>query len=315
MANPTLGYKLARQGTNLALKNFRYPYKKLDSSEDYLKIECLEYIPPDVNISPSSFFQPSSDDQNYPSSGSSNIRGTIILPIPENLPTNGNSVDWGESTMGPLQTAGIGVAKEAITGGFGSGIEALKEAVKSGVSALGTGRGQKMAQSFFATKAVEQLLGQDNDLFRTVLGRTTGAVFNENVELLFRGINLREAFTFTFNISPRFKEEAEQVKQIIIFLKREMSAKKGTTSGAAAGLFLTAPSVFRVQYMSGGKPHPYLNRFKICAMPSLSVNFTGSNTYATYSDGTPVHMQLSLTFQELTPIYDRDYDNVVGTGY
>lgn len=315
MANPTVGYRLAQQGINLNSRNFRYPYKKIEASEDYLKIECLEYIPPGVNESPSSFAQPSSDDQNYPTSGSSNIRGTIILPIPENLPNNGNSVTWGESTLGPLQTAGTAIAKEAIKGGVFKGIDALKTAVEGGAKALGTGRGQKMAQSFFAAKAVNQLLGQDNDLFGSILGRTTGAVFNENVELLFRGISLREPFTFTFNISPRFKEESEEVKRMIIFFKREMSAKKGTTSGAAAGLFLTAPSVFRLQYMSGNKPHPYLNRFKICAMPSLSVNFTGSNTYSTYSDGTPVHMQLSLTFQELTPIYDRDYDNAIGTGY
>ena len=103
-----------------------------------------------------------------------------------------------------------------------------------------------------------------------------------------------------------------------LFLKKEMSPRKGTQSGAAGGLFLTAPSVFKVQYMSGGKPHPYLNKFKICALQGLALNFTGSNTYATYSDGTPVHMQLSLQFQELTPIYAEDYDSTegqTGVGY
>lgn len=299
----------------MAPQVFRYPYKKLEQSEDYLKIECLEYIPPGVNESLTSFNQPSSDDQNYPTSGSKDIRGTIILPIPDNLPVNGNSVSWGESKLGPLQTAGVGVAKKAIEGGIFKGIDALKTAATAGINALQTGTGQKMAQSFFAAKAVEQLLGQDSDLFGTILGRTTGAVFNENIELLFRGLTLREPFSFSFNISPRFKEEAEQVRQMIIFLKREMAAKKGNTSGPAAGLFLTAPSVFRLQYMSGGNEHPYLNRFKICALTSISVNFTGSNTYSTYSDGTPVHMQLSMSFQELTPIYNEDYQNVVGTGY
>ena len=53
-------------------------------------------------------------------------------------------------------------------------------------------------------------------------------------------------------------------------------------------------------------------------MPSLSVNYSGSNTYATYSDGTPVHMQLSLSFRELTPIYNEDYNSTegkTGVGY
>jgi hypothetical protein len=94
-----------------------------------------------------------------------------------------------------------------------------------------------------------------------------------------------------------------------------MSAKKGASSGAAAGLFLKAPNVFKIEYMSGAKPHPYLNRFKICALTDLSFTFNGSNTYATYADGTPVHMQLGLSFQELTPIYDTDYDKTDGVGY
>ena len=297
------------------LKIFRYPYKKLEDNEDYIKIECLEYKPPGINEDLTSFDQPSSD-QLYSTSGKQNIRGTLILPIPEGLPQNGNAVTWGESKLGPLQTLATGVGQNAIEGGFLKGIDALKTAVTTGVNAISqTGRGQKMVQSFFAAKATEQLLGQNDDLFGTILGRTTGAVFNENIELLFRGITLRDAFNFTFEIIPRSKKESEEVRQMIIFLKKEMSAKKGTSSGAAQGLFLTAPSVFKIQYMSCNKPHPYLNRFKICAMPSLSVNFNGSNTYATYSDGTPVHMQLTLTFQELTPIYDVDYNNPVGTGY
>ena len=92
-------------------------------------------------------------------------------------------------------------------------------------------------------------------------------------------------------------------------------------TGAAAGLFLKSPSVFRLKYMSGGQPHPYLNTFKICALTGTTVNYTASGTYATYSDATPVHMNMTLQFQELTPIYHEDYVDqgrnfkLTGTGY
>lgn len=304
----------AQQDLNI----YRYPYQKLENNEDYLKIECLEYIPPGLGdtFGISNFALPSSDDT-YRTKGKSVIRGTIILPIPENLPEVGNSVSWGESTMGPLAAGAIKVGTETINNGPIEGFKALFNTGAKVLEAAQTGIGQRTIVSGLAGKAAQQLLGQEGntDLLNDVIGRQTGSVFNENVELLFRGINLREAFNFTFEITPRFKAEAEQVKQMILFLKREMAAKKGNTTGAAAGLFLTAPSVFKIQYMSGGKPHPYLNQFKICAMPSLSVNYSASNTYATYSDGTPVHMQLSLSFRELTPIYDQDYTNPVGTGY
>jgi len=56
---------------------------------------------------------------------------------------------------------------------------------------------------------------------------------------------------------------------------------------------------------------------------TMSVNYTGSGTYATYSDATPVHMVMTLTFQELTPIYREDYvesngdykSTIKGTGF
>lgn len=298
------------------LKIFRYPFKKLESNEDYLKIECLEYRPPkfdtDTYGQSNNFNLPRQDDL-YRNVGTKDIRGTIILPIPENVPLNGNSVTWTDSKIGPLAAAGLGVAQKTLTGGPIAGVEALVNKFKNVIDASQTGIGQKTLQSFFAAKSVGTLLQQD--LFSDVLGRNTGAVFNENVELLFRGLNLRGEFSFQFEIIPRFKKEADEVRKLIVFLKQEMAAKRGALSGDGEGLFLAAPSVFKIQYMSGNKPHPYLNRFKICAMPSLSVNFTGSNTYATYSDGTPVHMQLTLTFQELTPIYNEDYNDVQGTGY
>ena len=109
------------------------------------------------------------------------------------------------------------------------------------------------------------------------------------------------------------------IKDIILFFKKESATQKGSTSEGAAGLFLKSPSVFKLQYMSGGKSHPFLHQFKMCALNAMSVNYTGSGTYATYSDATPVHMQMALSFQELTPIYREDYSNpnkpITGTGF
>jgi hypothetical protein len=48
----------------------------------------------------------------------------------------------------------------------------------------------------------------------------------------------------------------------------------------------------------------------------MSVNFTPDGTYTTYGDATPVHMQMTLQFQELTPIFREDYtDGQTGVGY
>jgi hypothetical protein len=314
----TAGYKAAANRAPSS-KAFRYPLKNIDKSDDYLQIESLDYVPPGLNLSETSFAQNSSDDVGY---GKKTIRGTVILPIPEGI-QDSNSAGWGSNDMGPIQTATMGAAMGIIGSNNMaiSGVQALTNVFKKLGDASQTAIGQDLSQTFFASKAAEALTG--NGDFNQALSRQTGAVFNSNTELLFSGVSLRSGFSFSFDMVPRSKKESDEIKDIIRFFKSESAAQKGATGGGAAGLFLKSPSVFRLQYMSGGRPHPFLNQFKICALNAMSVNYTASGTYATYSDATPVHMQMTLTFQELTPIYREDYvesngdykSSIRGTGF
>lgn len=301
-------------------KTFRYPLKNIDASDDYLLIESYDYVPPGLNLSPTSFAQNSSDDVGYKSS-----RGTVILPIPEGI-QDSNSASWGSGDMGPIQTATMGAAMGIIGSNnpATAGIEALKNVFNKLGAASQTAIGQDLSKTFFAAKATEALTG--NGDFNQALSRQTGAVFNSNTELLFNGVSLRPGFSFSFDMVPRSRKESDQIKDIIRFFKSESAAQKGAAAGDASGLFLKSPSVFRLRYMSGGRSHPFLNQFKICALNAMSVNYTASGTYATYSDATPVHMQMTLTFQELTPIYREDYieagsktgaykSTITGTGF
>ena len=75
-----------------------------------------------------------------------------------------------------------------------------------------------------------------------------------------------------------------------------------------SALFIQAPKVFQLQYVSGQRDHPFLNRFKLCSLTDMTVNYTASGTYATYEDGTPVHIQVQCVFKEINPIYAEDYE-------
>ena len=96
----------------MVTKAFRYPLKNIDKSDDYLQIESLDYVPPGLNLSETSFAQNSSDDVGY---GKKTIRGTVILPIPEGI-QDSNSAGWGSNDMGPIQTATMGAAMGIIGG-------------------------------------------------------------------------------------------------------------------------------------------------------------------------------------------------------
>jgi hypothetical protein len=297
------------------MANYRYPIKNINASDDFLKIESYEYKPPGLNNSGTTFGQKSSDDVGY---GSATGRGTVILPMPQTI-QDSNGASWGAGNMNPLQTALLGAAMGVIEGP--DPITASANAVTKLLGKLGaasqTAIGQDLTKTFFAAKATEALTG--NGDFSQALSRETGAVLNSNTELLFNGVAPPRAFSFSFDLVPRSEAESKVIKEIILFFKKESATQKGSTGDAAAGLFLKSPSVFKVQYMSGGKSHPFLHQFKMCALNAMSVNYTGSGTYATYSDATPVHMQMALSFQELTPIYREDYSNtnkpITGTGF
>ena len=140
-----------------------------------------------------------------------------------------------------------------------------------------------------------------NVTLNQVLARESGEILNPNMELLFNGVTLR-TFRFSFKMSPRDDKESEQIKYIMRSLKQNMAAKSGTT-------FLSAPNIFGLRYKKGNDNHPFLHKFKPCALTDMAVNYTGENVYATYHDGTPVSMTMDLTFKELVPIYDNDYED------
>ena len=172
---------------------------------------------------------------------------------------------------------------------------------------------EELAELFYQVN----ILGA-NTSFSGVLARSTGQILNPNTELLFNGVKLR-SFNFSFNLAPRNGTEAEQIKKIIIELKRNMAPTSTITAESQngnAGLFLKSPNVFRLKYKTGNNDHQFLNSFVVAALTNVQVNYTGSGTYMTYNDKskTPVHMVMQLSFQELSPIYAEDYDDFGNEG-
>jgi hypothetical protein len=153
-----------------------------------------------------------------------------------------------------------------------------------------------------------------------LLSRTTGAILNPNLEMLFSGPKLRN-FNFTFKLSPRDAGEADQVRKIIRFFKQGMAIKTSSSN-----VFLKAPNIFKIRYQTFNTDgdeiiHPSINIIKECALLTCDVQYTPDGTYMTYEDPfrTLTSYQLTLAFGELDPIYDSDYteldkdrDQVIG---
>ena len=247
--------------------------------------------------------------------------GTILLPIPSNV-QDGNSVKVGENSLNGLQAAGASAVMSAMQTDFTSETnitEQFGQVANDFKADVVTGTDLKQIQRMALNKLTASALGifGGNVTVNQLMARQTGEIINPNMELLFDGPTIR-AFKFQFKMTPRNRNEAEQIRLIIRAFKRNMAPKaKGGTEKENAW-FLKTPNVFELRYRTGNMDHKYLHKFKQCLLTDIAVNYTGDGVYSTYEDGSPVSYLMDLSFKELEPIYDIDYDNVPaneGVGY
>lgn len=238
----------------------------------------------------------------------------IWLPIPQQV-SDSISVGYSEDTLNPLQAAGLALGASAIKdlgGTAGTIMSLLKSA--GGLAKNMDSTTMNALQTSLAGNAINQLGANVNP--QSLITRSSGQILQSNLELLFNNVTLR-SFPFTFDFTPRDPDEAKMVKRIIRTIKKATVPKRGN------GVFINSPDLFQFQYVAGGeRQHPFLNRFKVGVIENISVDYTASGTYATYSDRTPVHIRMTLAFKEINPIYAEDYDEATkedggfnGVGY
>ena len=278
----------------------RYPYEAITETTDYLQITIFKY---DTNANKGNNLLAAKNFQNTNPFSSLKIAqndvlkakvlqdgGVIALPMPSNI-QDSNSVSYEAGNLNELAKVGLDVFndisninlfdKDFVTntttkvGEAGTAIQNLlqKEGVKN------------LALKSLAAQAIN-VFGANVSL-NSLLARSEGKILNPNMELLLNNATLR-TFRFSFKMTPRDDKEATSIKSIIRAFKRNMAIEE------VGDLFINTPNIFELQYKKGNQPHPFLNLFQPCALTDMSVNYTGENVYATYADGTPVSMVLSL---------------------
>jgi len=297
----------------------RYPLKMFTEGTDYLQIDMLDYVPVGQSgrnaetqkerfiTNPTEGFRRNTNKQPL---------GTVLLPIPGDIKDR-NDVNYQDDSMNSLVGAGScalstlmqdggGIASALLSGEFTDANNKLNAAGESLKAALGDSgltaeRAVELITKSLAGRALSIFGG--NVSLQSLTARSQGQIFNPNMELLFNSPSLRN-FNFSFKMTPRSADEGEEIKTIIRFFKRGMAPKADEK-----GLYLNTPNVFELRYRQGNGEHKFLHRFKQCFMTDISVNYTGEGVYATYDNGTPVSMIMNLSFKEVAPIYDIDYDS------
>ena len=275
--------------------NLVYPSAMRKTGQDRIKFTALQIGPReglDVNIKTAGIGKFSLGKR------TKTALGSVTLPIQPTI-SDSSGVDWSGANLDPItayaasKSLGIAAAGGNIAGEVA---RALNEAAEDFKDIQGI---SKAMQIYFAQQAVGA---------QGLLSRTSGAVLNPNLELLFNGPTLRP-FNFTFRLSPRDSAEATEVKAIINWFKKAMAVKT-----ASSEVFLKTPNIFQIKYHSGTDTaeHKSLNRIKDCALLGCDVDYTPDGSYMTFNDEkrTMTSYQLTLRFSELDPIYNKDYEGL-----
>ena len=336
----------------LSLRNLTYPLDAdYGNTQDYMMINQFTYRPPNKDL-----IFPTGTKPGFKNAVDSFVNGVpqgtpkekaiglVKLPMPNTL-EDSNNVSWGEDKLNALTaaatSAAMGVSADALKG-IGDflktadqrtgreNIEELLRIIRSGAGKMGSDIGN--ATSGFQMNENIRLLGRTlvgsallNTLQfqvspETILARGAGVVPNNNLALLFNSPTLRE-FKFSWKMSPRSKEEAIRINNILRFFKQGMAPKKGITSNSRSGggsYFLGTPNIFDLSFKTARTKNSFweildrndsVMRIKTCACTGAAVNYTPEGMWNAYEKGQPVAITLTLRFNELEPIFDTDYDD------
>ena len=335
-------FKFGSVDENLKKPDLQYPKDALyNKTQDHLQIGQYHYRPPksDQLFGGTDAAKKILTSGLQKTSALAEFLGVVKLPMPNNV-TDSNNVSWGDDNMNNLSAAataeiigdlnkyGLAAGLGAVgglfagtapsqTGGLavkGTLLAALKDALASSQS----------ANALFKTGVGSQILSMAGFSVspESILARGFGVVPNSNLELLFNSPTLRE-FTFQYRMSPRSEPEARDINKIIRFFKQGMAAKKQDKrsgnlqygSAGAASYFLGTPNVFQLQYKTtGGKTIKGVNRIKTCALTGFAMNYAADGNWAAYDDGQPVSVIMNMSFKELEPVYDTDYQEDIFAG-
>jgi len=281
-----------RDGTDVGMPAglIRYPVD-MTAEMNKLKINIRKYSPKGLSGGGSSFEAPARQK--------GEIMVTILLPVPGGISDN-NLVSWGKGDMNALQQAAAELAISGIT----NGVDGIKKSAGDIANRI-QGNTEEVK-----TAVANVLAGTASGIGAQLLQRRQGLIINPNAELLFNGPSMRQ-FGFSVNLSARGSGEALEISRLIRALKQGMSVRR-----SKSGLFLQSPHLFELSYVtSGDNKNPFLNKFKMCAMTGLNVNYTPNQTFMTLENDMPVSYRLDMQFSELEPIFNDDYQNDNSIGF
>ena len=198
------------------------------------------------------------------------LKTAIALPIPNDVSFS-DSWSWGEEDS--LKSAAINAAVNSIASGDG---DANKNLFMKSTTAA--------ALAMIASK-------------QPVLAAQTRQAINPKQEVLFSGVGYR-TFTHSFQFAARSQAEVDTIYEI--YKTFRYSASPDYVDSAA--FVYVYPSDFDIQYYHGNQQNKYIPKHTSCVLTNVTTNFSPNSSFATFKDGAPIMISLTLNFKELATV-------------
>jgi len=258
-----------------------------------------------------------------------NILGHIYLNMPNGIQFN-EAAGWAGTELGFMGEA----AKQVVSGEGELGETAL--------GALAGGAGSMIGATVGALPSLVSKLGISGGMFGAAIGAMAagspiqkgfeaalGVAQNPYMEMMFSGVGFRK-FQFEFILRPKSTKEVNTVAEILKMLRT--FTKPTFTKGDLGKSFMDYPMQFQIEFLTSGGPpgegqdfkmsgkaqphdyagyklNPFVPKIKTSVCDNVTSNFTPQSIWAAHSSGSPVAVNLSLSFQETELVMAEDVYN------
>ena len=167
-----------------------------------------------------------------------------------------------------------------------------------GTGAYDESKVQGTAQKRYDTARAAAAIGLEAiGVNKTLAASAAGLAQNPNMEVLYNNPSFR-SFNFEFVFAPRNAEESRAALEIIQTFKFH-AAPESFSGGSDLGRFFVPPSEFEIEFKQQGAEHYWqLGKIGRCVLQDISIDYGASGQFATFIDGMPTNIRLTLSFKE-----------------
>lgn len=152
----------------------------------------------------------------------------------------------------------------------------------------------------FVASQVGRLTGTDLSRLGLAAG---GFATNPQLQVLFSGVGFRQ-FQFDFLFSPYSQEESLVVEQIIKTFKYAAAPEIVPNGIFTQSLYMKIPDTFNINFFYGNQENKKVHKIGESVLTNVNVDYSGTGQWATFDDGAPLQIRMTLQFLE-TVIIDK----------